>query len=537
MLALSGVAALLLSAFVGPHQNIPAVPRPPADANVLRIACSPAMGIDPHWRSFPFPVQNQFILALWEPLIECDPETGQPQPAAAESWEWSPDRKTLVLKLRRDGRWSNGQPVTAADFVRGWRRLLRQEVDRAAALFALKNAEAYHTGQIKDPAEVGVEAMDDFTLRLTLAGVRSTLVTELADPMLAPLHESTEAVLRERSYERDPSGLVTNGAFALERATVEGFRLRPSFHYRGRNGVRLSGLDFVVVDNLKIARLLVAAGRLDMMGPVPGEPAASMPTNRPVREESEMALIVMALDLNVRRAPLRDPRVRHALSLALDRKASIPPEDRERMVPARAWVPDMPGRPGLALLREDADEARRLLAEAGYPGGEGFPVLVMPVSARGRNNSYLQAWTESWYRELGVRTYLAYERDVRARLDSEDADYDVFYNGLIATVPDAGDMLSTFAMPEMYSATHWESPEVRQLLAEADRTTGAERLALLERVERLVIGAMPTIPTLFERRTTLLADEVEGWYADPLGRQSLKRLFIRPGPARPELSL
>jgi oligopeptide transport system substrate-binding protein len=294
--------------------------------------------------------------------------------------------------------------------------------------------------------------------------------------------------------------------------------------------VRLAGAEFIRVDNPAMAQLLVAAGRVDMMAPVPGGDPIEAPTDRCVTEASEMALLVTTLDLNVTRGPLQDVRVRRALSLALDRAGTIQPQDSENLVPALAWVPDMPGRPGLTLLRENAEEARRLLAEAGYPGGKDFPILVMPVAPVWPRYVYLQAWTERWYRVLGIRTYLAFDRDLERKQRMASGDYDIFYNGLLATVPDAGDMLATFTQPGIYSGSRWEDPEVNRLLALADCKAGPERLALLEQVERMVMSAQPTIPTVFERRRTLLAIEVEGWYADPLGRQSLKRLSIRPLP-------
>jgi len=525
-LALSGVGALLLLGFLGPREKLPVLPRPMGDENILRVAYSQALQIDPHRRSFPIPVQNLILLGLWEPLIECDPKTGQPQPAAAESWAWSADRLTLTLKLRPEGRWSNGDRVTAHDFVRGWQRLLKQSMELAAILYPLKNAEAFNMGQCKNLAEVGVEAVDDLTLRLRLAGVRSTLVSELADPLLAPLHASTEAVLLDGRYLSHPEQLVTNGAFALGQATADGFRLRPSAYFRDRANLRLAGAEFVKVDGWRMGRLLLAAGGVDLLSPVPGD-EKTLPTTRGIVSTSEMPLTVTTLDLNVTRGPLRDVRVRQALSLALDRREPLRLPGQERMMPAFAWVPDMPGRPGLKLLREDADEARRLLAEAGYPGGRGFPVLYLPISVRWRSYPFFLAWTDRWYHELGIRTYVGYERDELRHARMESGDYDIFYNGLQATVPDAGDMLSTFALPGMFSGSHWEDEEVKRLLQEADRVTGAERLALLEQAERRVMDAVPTIPTMFERRRTFLAEEVQGWYADPLGRQSLRRLSIR----------
>jgi len=292
------------------------------------------------------------------------------------------------------------------------------------------------------------------------------------------------------------------------------------------------------VDNLRLGRLLVATGRVDMMAPLPEGIPAPLPTDRSVREVSEMALIVSTLDLNTERGPLRDPRVRRALALAMDRTASLQSPAHKTLVPAYAWVPDMPGRPALSILREDANEARRLLAEAGYPGGRGFPVLIMPVSPRWRTYTYLQDWTDRWYRELGVRTYIATQSDEERSRGQKNGSYDVIFNGLIATVPDAGDMLATFALPGVFNATGWSDPEVNRLLREADRKTGSERLALLEQVERRVMDAVPTIPTMFESRRTLLATEVEGWYADPLGRQALKRLAIRvPVVSEPKVTL
>jgi oligopeptide transport system substrate-binding protein len=523
-----GVAGLLMLAiFLGPRRGLPVIPRAAGDEKVIRIAYTQFLLPDPHRRTQPVPAQNQFILALWEPLVECDPATGQPKPAAAESWAWSEDRCTLMVKLRPDGRWSNGERVTARDFVRGWRRLLRQPTESASTLFPLKNAEAFHRGKLDDPEKVGVEAVDDRTLRLTLRGIRSTFVAELADPLLSPIHESMDAVLLSQIFWSHPEKLVSNGAFLLERAAFDGFRLRASPHYRDRAAMQLSGAQFIRVGNMNLAQMLAAAGLVDVLAPVPGSDPAQFPTTRCLTEENELALSVSTLDLNVTRGPLRDPRVRRALSLALDRAGSIAPEDRETKVPAFAWVPDMPGRPGLTLLHEDVAEARRLLAEAGYPEGRNFPVLVLPVTKIWRGYPYLQAWTERWYQELGIRTYLAYDlEDARMRRRAS-GDYDIFYNGLLATVPDAGDMLATFAMPGIYNASRWENPEVTRLLSVAEKKEGAERLALLERAERITMEEVPTIPTTFEQRRTLLAIEVGGWYADPLGRQSLKNLSIR----------
>ncbi len=526
--AMTGAGVFMLALFLGPRNDLAVLPRPVTDRDVLRVAYVQQLTPDPHVWTFPLPVNNQFILSLWEPLIECDPETGQPQAAAAVSWRWSDDRLSLDLRLRADGRWCNGEPVTAHDFVRGWRRLIRENLDCAAVLFPVQNAEAIHRGELADTSALGVEALDDFTLRIHLNAVRSTFVAELADPLLVPLHATTAAVLEKKTYRNAPGELITNGAFRLVRANAEGYGMALSPHYRDRNAVLLSGVEFIRADSFAMARLLVAVGRADIANPPYIGSPAGLPTTRCVTEETEMAMSVASLDLNKTRGPLRDVRVRRALALAMNRAGSIPESDSDRLVPAYSWVPDMPGRPSLALMREDAAEARRLLAEAGYPGGKGFPVLILPVNTRRVNYGYLQAWTERWYRELGVRTYLAFDPPGKQKLRFTSGEFDVMMGGLIATVPDAGDLLGIFAHPERFDAFHWVNPEIARLMGEANRKSGLERLALLEEIERSVMDDVPTIPMMFERRRTLLSIEVAGWYADPLGRQALKRLSITP---------
>lgn len=518
----------MLGVFMGPRQNLPVQPRPTADQDVLRIAYVQPLMIDPHGWAKPLPTQNQLILSLWEPLIECDPETGAPLSAAAVSWEWSEDRCTLTLKLRGDGRWCNGDLVTAEDFVRAWRRLIGLKTEHGAVLFPVKNAVAINRGELSDPAALGVEAISPDTLRIHLVEPRTSFVAELADPLLVPLHASSLTVLDECDFIPEPQKLITNGAFRLVRARPrEGCRLAASPHYRDRITVMLEGVEFLRVDSAAMAKLLVAVGRADIAtNPAVGADLA-LPTHRSVMMEEELPLLVASLNFNPARSSLRDARVRRALALAINRRAILAERENDRLVPAYGWVPSMPGRPAQAIMREDPAEARRLLAEAGYPGGRGFPVLIMPLNPRMDRYSDWQAWTDQWYRELGVKTYLCYGNAERQKERLQSGDYDVMPGGLIATVPDAGDLLSIFAHPDRFMMPSWLHEEWTRRLQAANRESGETREVLLEAYERDVLGEVPVIPTMFERRHTLLGAEVTGWYADPLGRQALKRLAIQ----------
>jgi oligopeptide transport system substrate-binding protein len=529
-LALLLVGGCLAVVFLGPEKSLAIQRRAAADENVLRVVYTQLLQPDPHVRLFPMSSYNLFVLSLWEPLVECDPATGEPRPAAATGWSWSPDYRTLTVQLRADARWSNGDPVRAADFVRAWRRLLRKRIDLAYGLFPVKNAEAFHRGKMDKPESVGLRALGDFTLQVELEQPRTSFVAELADPLLAPLHESTEKVLTEQQVYRQPDSLVTNGPFRLIAINADGYRLERNPFYHDRGQVRLAGVKFIRTTYAATGALLVASGGADVVPSMSYVPERVRPTDRPVVVESELTLGVVANYFNVTRGPLRDVRVRQALALALDRENLIEEADRSRLVPAWSWVPDMPGRKGLGLFEENTIKARRLLAEAGYADGKGLPVFRMSLPAWMEGDAYAAASAERWYRELGVRTYVAYEPLTVRSKRLADGDYDITYGSVVATVPDAADLLSSFTMPGEYSETKWHDDETSSLLAEANHKTGAGRLALLEQAERRAMAAVPAVPLMFERRNMLHSADVQGWYTDPLARQSPKRLWLEAAP-------
>lgn len=525
-LALSFILAGLLVLFSGRFGSLKVERRTDADRGFLRVACTQPVSPDPQWRNYTLTQYNQFMLSLWEPLVECDPVTGQPRPAAAESWQWSPDQLTVTVRLRANGRWSNGDPVVAGDFVRSWLRLLKQNPEFAEILAPLKNVRAFLKGQLKAGQRVGVYAIDDHTLQIDLEKPRSTLMMELADPVLSPLHKTNGAVFVAQSYFKDTASLITNGPFRLLQANDNGYRMEANSFYWDAVNVKLQGLQFVRADGPSVGELMLAAGIVDFLAPTPPGKARGMLTDRAVVVKSEFEPTVNSININTARPPLGDVRVRQALALALNREASIEAHDPGHLIPAWSWVPEMPGRAGLTLLKEDPVEARRLLAAAGYPGGRGFPVLQWAMMKQIRPNRFANDWAEHWFRELGVRTYITYEDSTEYEHRMKAGDYDLSYSRITATVPDAGDLLGVFTWPVEMTGTNWSNQEVTEWLASANAAEGTEHLALLEKVERRVMSELCCVPVMFERRQTMLGGEVRGWYADPLSRQNFKRLYL-----------
>ena len=153
------------------------------------------------------------------------------------------------------------------------------------------------------------------------------------------------------------------------------------------------------------------------------------------------------------------------------------------------------------------------------------------------NDAAVSACVDQWYRVLGVKTYVAYRESEEHVRRVNAGDYDLVSGVLFATVPDAGDLLSTFQMPPENSETKWSDEETTRLLADANASVGPERDALLERAERRVMSELPAVPLHFTRRSILRAAEVQGWYADPLARQLTKRLWLVAPPGDSALSV
>jgi ABC-type oligopeptide transport system substrate-binding subunit len=150
----------------------------------------------------------------------------------------------------------------------------------------------------------------------------------------------------------------------------------------------------------------------------------------------------------------------------------------------------------------------------------------MALSNRSDGDPFPPAWTENWFKELGVCTHLTYEPMEIQFNRIQRGDYDIVYATLTATVPDAADMMSGFRWPPEYTNTKWTDPELVRLLNQADTKTGAQRQAILAEAERLLMAAVPSVPVTFTRRKALMSATVQGWYEDPLGRQSFKRLWL-----------
>jgi oligopeptide transport system substrate-binding protein len=508
---LASACCLLLLAGCSRHEPAAA----PAE-KILRLSQrnEPAT-LDPQLATLP----DEFIVlrSLLEGLVAPNPTGGTPVPAVAARWETSPDGLTWTFHLQPDVRWSDGAQVTSRDFVYTIRRALNPALGapKAALFYVLRNAEAYHRGRVTDPDAIGAAAPDNRTLVLTLERPAPHLLALLASGPWLPVPAATVTKFgdnRESVWAR-PGSLVSNGPFTLAEWRPHQHllvRRNPSYHQADR--VRLDGIRFQIYDSGETEERAFRAGQVDVTMAVPftrlSAYAGPVLQSQPLAETRYLAL-------NTTRAPLDHPLVRRALALALDRPALVDQVLRGGQQSALTFVP--PGLGGYAPsagFKPDVAEARRLLAEAGYPEGKGLPVLELSTWT---NTPVLEAIQQMWRRELGVQTTIV-QREAKVHLAALAAgDFAVAFVPAIPDYDDAHSLLETFSEGAPGNYPHWHSARYDAALAAADlEAASSRRLARLHEAEAILLAEMPVVPIYFNTQNYLLAPRVRGWQEDRL---------------------
>lgn len=478
--------------------------------------------------------EGRVVNALFEGLCAYD-ENGQAVPGVAERWEISEDGKIYTFHLRADAKWSDGAAMTAEDFVRSWRRTLTPETGSQYnyQLFPIKNAQAFAEGRGTDFSEVGVRAVDDRTLVVELENPTPYFIQLCAFPTLHPL-----PVRVIEKYGDDwvkPGRIVGNGAYVLESWRInDKIRLRKNPHYWDRDNVALETIDVLPISDANVAFNFYASGLADLVMDKGLAPPALLDDLKK-REDFHAApfLGIYFLRFNCVKGPFADERVRRAFSLAVDKKRIVEKITRAGELPAAGFVPPgIPGYEGTEGLGFDPEEARRLLAEAGFPGGKGFPNATYLYSKSELNEAIAVELQGMWREALGVSVNLA-RQEWKVYLNSMSLlDYDIARSSWVGDYPDPNTFLDMFLTGGGNNRTGWSSAEYDGLIAEAARELDpARRFGILKRAEDLLVRtAVPVCPIYYYVGIQLYDPErLGGIRANVLDEHPLRRIFRKGG--------
>ena len=523
------VVCLFVSALLAgcaKHDTHPSQP-----AQVLRISQrnEPA-DLDPAVASLP---DELFIIrALSEGLVVPAPENAQPQAGAAESWDISPDGLTYTFHLRARAKWSNGEPVTAEDFVASYQRVLTPATaaPKAPLFFMVKNARAFATGWLQDFSAVGFRAPDSQTLVVTLEYAMPQFLRYVASGPWIPVNPRVVAQFG-RTWTQ-PEHFVGNGAFTLkewrahQRIVV---KKNPAHH--GANHVLLDEIQFIAFDNGDAEERAFRAGQLDVTMAIP---QSKLDTYRQERaEEAHHAPLAETryLSFNTSRPPLNDVRVRRALTLAIKRASIVDKvlhggqEAAFRFVPPALRGTDDPDARLANALIESPVVARELLVAAGFPGGKGFPELELstwPISA-----PVSEVLQEMWKKELGINVKLL-TREAKVHISAlREGNYDIAFITAIPDVADAGNLLGDFTTGSPANYPRWSDSRYDDLVAQGRLNPDpVQASGQLRAAEARLLEVCPLSPLYFNSTNWLMRSNVRGWHQDALWTRFYQDVFL-----------
>jgi len=486
------------------------------------------------------------MLHTFDGLTRLDKD-GKPVPAVAERWDVQDDGKTYIFYLRKDVKWSDGKPVTAYDFEFAWKRALSPEIasEYAYQLYYIKNGEKYNTGEITDPNELGIEVVDDYTLKVELEQPAPYFLSLVAFPTLYPLPKHVLEANPDwpKGIDENPSLYVTNGPFLLEEwRHHDRIILKKNPDYFDKEKVKLDKLIFFMVEDENTAVQMFENGEVDVIDNIPtaqidmwkGKPEFKID---PILGTYYILVNVGSENtLGGEKNPLLDVRVRKAIAMAINRSVITDKILKAGQQPAYAFVP--PGIPdaepgkdfrevGGDYFSEDIEKAKQLLAEAGYPNGEGFPKLIYLYNTSEGHKKIGEAIQSMLKENLGIEIELQ-NQEWKVYLQSRNqGQFDLARAGWLGDYVDPMTFLDMFVSTSGTNDTGWSNPQYDELIEKAKyETDNAKRVQYMHEAEAILMQDMPIIPLYFYTNPRLVKTYVKNYAAISLGWIDFKEACI-----------
>lgn len=445
---------------------------------------------------------------------------GEAVPGVAKSWDISDSGTVYTFHLREDAKWSNGDPVTAGDFQFTFRRLMdpKTAAGYASMLFIIQNAEDIAGGK-KPLEELGVEAVDDHTLRITLNAPAPYFIELLTHQTGLPLHR--KSVEENGDRFTTPGKMVTNGAYMLESFTPnDKIVMKKNPHYYDADQVSIDTVNWIPFEDRASCMRRFEAREVQICSDVPAEQMDYVKKNLAAEFRLAPYLGVYYLPVKGKAADskLKDPRVRQAISLVIDREFIAEQVWQGTMLPGYSMVP-----PGIANYVKDApkldysddmlereDKARELLAEAGVAEGSLSVELLYNTS---ENNKNTMAAIADQIGNIGIKATLnETEGATYFNFLREDGPFDIARAGWIGDYNDPQNFLYISQGNVSFNYSKWKNETYDGLMAKAEKTIDlGERAGVLAEAEKVLLAEMANIPILYYSSRALVAGNVEGW--------------------------
>lgn len=470
---------------------------------------------------------SRITRALFEGLTRLDPVTAKAVPCIADRWEISADGLTYTFHLRTNATWSTGEPITTADVVYSWLRALDPITasEYAGQLYFIKNAEEFNVGKIRDPSQVGVKAIDPLTLRVELVSPTPFFLDLCAFQTLAVVPRQAIEKYGDRWIMANP--LPTSGPYTLDYwRLLDKIRVRKNPNHWDAANVLNNIVDFLPSESAMTAMNLYQAGDADILWDKNLIPADLMDVLK-TRPDCHLYdyLGTFFMRFNVTKKPFDDVRVRKALALAIDRRRIVERITKGGEKPATHFVPA-----GMSIYTSpkghdyDPETAKKILAEAGYPGGQGFPTFQYLYKAGETDKKIAVELQAMWREHLGIPMEIRQAESKVYYRALRDLDFDVGRSSWIGDYNDPNTFLDMFMSNNGNNNTGWKSARYDELIRTGNRESDVKkREKILQEAEAMLIQEeYPFTPIYFYSGILFYRpEEIEGVHFNLLDEHPL----------------
>ncbi|WP_195990068.1 peptide ABC transporter substrate-binding protein [Clostridium sp. D53t1_180928_C8] len=463
---------------------------------------------------------------------------------AAESLDVSDDGLVYTIKLKKDGKWSDGKPVVADNFYYSWMRALTKETaaEYSYQLYYIKNAEKYYNGEATAD-EVGIKVVDDYTLEVTLEAPTSYFPQLLAFPTYAPLREDIVSADPE-GWATKPETYVSNGAFKLVKWDMKDqLVFEKNDNYWNKDSVKLNKLTFKLVTDETTAYSELKAGNFDIVNSVPTNEIEPGKEAGLVHVMPKLGTYFFAINVGKQdtlsedvKKVLGDKLVRQAINLAIDRQEIIDNVGKAEQVPAYSFVPQ-----GIynadgsefankeyfdpADMSKNIEKAKELLKEAGYENGEGLPTIELMYNSEGSHKDICQIIQQN-LAEVGITVELTNQEWAVFLNTRQNGEYELARHGWIGDYSDPMTFLDMWVTGGGNNDCGFSNAEYDKLInyakVEIDLT---KRTEMLRKAEDILMDEMPIIPIYYYTTVMGWNENVKGIQVSVLGNVYLQGAY------------
>ncbi|EKQ57885.1 MULTISPECIES: peptide ABC transporter substrate-binding protein [unclassified Clostridium] len=479
-------------------------------------------------------VDSSIILVnAFEGLYKVDKDN-KAIPGVAKSYDLSADGTVYTFHLQDGLKWSNGDPIKASDFEYAWKRVMNPETaaEYAYQMEYIKGAKEYTAGK-GSVDQVGVKATDDKTLQVTLASPCSYFLNLTAFPCYFPVDQ--KVVEGNKDWANSAATYVSNGPFKMTDYKIkDGLVLEKNENYYAKDSIKLDKINVKFVTEDTSAWASYKSGQFDMVYNVPKSEVQAA-----IKDGSAKVINLLSnyfysvnvsdkakeVDPNAAKV-LADPKVRKALNLAIDRQSIVDNVTKGGQTPAHSFVPTgIIGADGKDFAgktyfdpKGNVEEAKKLLAEAGYPDGKGFPSVVLMFNPEKQHGIIAQAVQDMWKKNLGIDVQIQNQEWKVLIATRNDKKYELARDGWVADYTDPMTFLDMLQSTSGQNNSGYNNPEYDKLIVAAKAEQDAnKRLEMLHKAEDILMEDMPVITLFYDTQPMGIKDTIKGLKTSPLG--------------------